>query len=234
MVQRGKGTWRVARRLLVEKTDGVRRFNSREDRLMASRHSKEEGTESKEGVTEAWRRSAAEGRTHGKTGEGDEPHRTSDRPAAPDDADLQWHRRELEEGWRHPQYEGFYDESSGRERHASSHGASAEHHAGAPHPREKGERAPEDFGEASGPESGKGPKGYRQGDARLFEEVCERLTRHGQLDARGIKVSCEKGEIVLRGFVNDEEAKKFAEACASSVRGVQRVRNKLKLRANRS
>ena len=85
-----------------------------------------------------------------------------------------------------------------------------------------------------GPETGKGPKGYNRSDLRLYEEVCERLTEHGQLDASEIKVSCENGEVVLRGSVKDEEARKLAEECALGVSGVRKVRNKLKLRTDRS
>jgi hypothetical protein len=188
---------------------------------------------SKEDLKEAWRGSAEE-RARKKPGEGDHPHRAYERPGVTDDADLHWQRRELKEGWRDPQYEGFYDESLASERTALSESASAARHAHMPQVREEGECAQEEFWATPGPESGKGPKGYSRSDARLFEEVCERLTKHGQLDATGIKVSCEEGEVVLRGSVKDEEAKRIAEACALSVSGVRKVRNKLKLRSDRS
>ena len=118
--------------------------------------------------------------------------RAHDRSGIPDDEDLHWQRRELEAGWRYPHYEGFYDESAGRERTVFSEDASAERYAGKPPTRDKGGRSSGEFWAICGPESGKGPKGYRRSDTRLLEDVCERLTKHGQLNASGIKVSCEK------------------------------------------
>ena len=190
---------------------------------MVRPHSKED---------ETWRGSAEE-RARTKPREGDRPRGPHpERPLVPDDADLHWQRRELEEGWRHPQYEGFYDESLARERTASTE--DARRHSHAPHAREKGQGSTEALSMPRGPETGKGPKGYNRSDLRLYEEVCERLTEHGQLDASEIKVSCENGEVVLRGSVKDEEARKRAEESALGVSGVRKVRNKLKLRTDRS
>jgi hypothetical protein len=191
---------------------------------MVRPHSKEDETGS----------GTAEERARKKLREGDHPRSTHERPGVPDDSDLHWQRRELEEGWRHPHYEGFYDESMARERTALSDGPSAGRHSHARHPREKGEGSTQAPSIAPGPESGKGPKGYNRSDVHLYEEVCERLTQHGQLDAREIQVSCENGEVVLRGSVKDEEARKIAEECALGVSGVRKVRNKLKLWSDRS
>jgi osmotically-inducible protein OsmY len=180
-----------------------------------------------------WPLGSEERRPRQKSRDVDQSRKSAHRQVHPGNGELRWQRRELEKGWRHPQYEGFYDDSSTRARAAFSENPSGPHSV-----RSSGRHAssssPLESWDIWGPESGKGPKGYRRSDARLLEEVCERLTRHGQLDARGIKVSCEKGEVVLRGSVKDGEAKRLAEACAKSVIGVQSVRNKLKLRSDRS
>jgi osmotically-inducible protein OsmY len=181
---------------------------------------------SQEDVTEARRRGLLNS-SRQRSREAERSHGAQNRRDLPDDGDLRWQRRELEAGWRHPHYEGFYDESAARERAPS---ASAECYASEKQARDHSQRSWNAFWAIGGPESGNGPKGYRRSDERLLEDVCERLTRHGWLDASGIKVSCERGEIVLRGRVNNRDARRLAEACAHSVSGVQQVQNKLKLR----
>lgn len=193
---------------------------------MARRHSGED-------VTEARRRVSLDEPTRRKVPEAGQSHRTHHRPSVPDDGDLGWQRREREAGWRQPHYEGFYDESGGRERAALAEDASAG--ACAREPRTSRQTRPLfEFWMICGPESGKGPKGYRRSDKRIRRDVNDRLTRHGQLDATEIEVSCKNGEVVLRGSVNNRNGKKIAEDCAKSVGGIQTVRNKLKLRTGRS
>lgn len=81
----------------------------------------------------------------------------------------------------------------------------------------------------SGPYTGIGPRGYRRSDERIFEEVCERLAHHGQLDARAINVRIQNGEILLQGIVNSRRDKRLAEDIAESVPGVVDVHNQLRL-----
>lgn len=85
-----------------------------------------------------------------------------------------------------------------------------------------------------GPFSGVGPKGYQRSDERIFEEVCERLTRHGQIDAREMQVSVENGEVTLRGFVRDRQTKRLAEMVSEKVRGVTDVHNTLRVQMNQA
>ncbi len=47
-----------------------------------------------------------------------------------------------------------------------------------------------------------GPQGYQRSDERIHEEVCERLTQHGKLDARNIQVQVNRGEVTLAGSVD--------------------------------
>jgi hypothetical protein len=82
-----------------------------------------------------------------------------------------------------------------------------------------------------GPHTGRGPKGYKRSDERLREQVCERLERHGRVDASEIDVKVEDGVVTLEGQVDDRRAKRLAEECAESVYGVQDVMNRLKVNA---
>jgi hypothetical protein len=80
-----------------------------------------------------------------------------------------------------------------------------------------------------GPMSGLGPRTYEQTAENIQEEVCERLARHGQLDARKIRVEVEDGEVTLQGTVPDRRSKRMAEDTAASVPGVFDVHNRLRL-----
>ena len=81
-----------------------------------------------------------------------------------------------------------------------------------------------------GPYRGRGPRGYTRSDERIYEDVCERMTRHGQLDASDIEVQVQNGEVTLTGAVQDRRAKRLAEDIADSVSGVQDVSNRLQIR----
>jgi len=81
-----------------------------------------------------------------------------------------------------------------------------------------------------GPYTGRGPQGYQRSDERIREDVCERLTQHGQLDAWNIQIDVENGEVTLRGSVDQRQAKRMAEDAAESVSGVREVRNELRVK----
>jgi hypothetical protein len=75
--------------------------------------------------------------------------------------------------------------------------------------------------------TGVGPKGYRRSPERLREQICERLTDHGGIDASNIEVEVEGAEATLTGRVPSREQKRMAEDCADSVRGISDVHNRL-------
>lgn len=81
-----------------------------------------------------------------------------------------------------------------------------------------------------GPHAGRGPRGYRRSDERIQEDVCEALTRHGELDASGIEVEVEDGEVRLRGTVPDRRTKRAAVAVAETVPWVEDVHTELRAR----
>jgi hypothetical protein len=78
-----------------------------------------------------------------------------------------------------------------------------------------------------GPYSGVGPRGYRRGDERIRDEICERFTQHGYLDPSDVDVSVRDGEAMLTGSVATRGQKRLAEDLAESVAGVIEVHNHL-------
>lgn len=82
-----------------------------------------------------------------------------------------------------------------------------------------------------GPLTGLGPRGYTRSDDRIREDICDRLTRHGRIDATDVQINVRNGEVTLEGRVDSRDAKRLAEDVAESVDGVRDVINHLK--ANR-
>jgi hypothetical protein len=83
----------------------------------------------------------------------------------------------------------------------------------------------------AGPHSGRGPQGYQRSDARIEEDVCEHLTHHGMLDATGVQVRVENGEVTLTGTVESRQAKRLAEDILDAVSGVKDVHNQLRVQS---
>lgn len=77
---------------------------------------------------------------------------------------------------------------------------------------------------------GRGPRGYRRSDARIHEDVCERLTHDSHVDATEIEVAVEAGEVTLAGTVDSRSARRRAEDLAESVSGVAYVQNNIRVR----
>jgi osmotically-inducible protein OsmY len=80
-----------------------------------------------------------------------------------------------------------------------------------------------------GPMSGRGPEGYQRSDERIKEDVCERLSHHGQLDASKVRINVQNGEVTLEGEVESRGAKRMAEDAVDSVSGVRDVHNQLRV-----
>jgi hypothetical protein len=77
--------------------------------------------------------------------------------------------------------------------------------------------------------AGVGPRGYKRPDARIWEDVCERLTADADVDASDITVDVSQGEVTLRGTVESRRVKRRAEDLAEDVSGVRDVHNHLRL-----
>jgi hypothetical protein len=78
--------------------------------------------------------------------------------------------------------------------------------------------------------SGRGPRNYKRGDNRIEEDINERLTRHGALDASEIEVAVQNGEVTLKGSVRNRNAKRLAEDIAEAISGVKDVNNQIKVK----
>jgi hypothetical protein len=81
----------------------------------------------------------------------------------------------------------------------------------------------------SGPATGRGPRGYQRSDDRIREDVCDRLTQHGQIDASDMEVEVRNGEVILSGTVANRQAKRMAEDTVEAVLGVKNVQNNLRV-----
>ncbi len=77
---------------------------------------------------------------------------------------------------------------------------------------------------------GRGPRGYKRSDERIEEEINERLTQHGDVDATEIEVAVQNAEVTLRGSVDSRQAKRLAEDIADSVFGVKETNNQIRIR----
>src|ERR1051325_9021070 len=76
---------------------------------------------------------------------------------------------------------------------------------------------------------GRGPQGYNRSDDRIKEDVNDRLTWHGNVDATNIRVNVKDGEVTLEGSVSDRYQKRMAEETAEQVQGVKDVQNRLRV-----
>lgn len=80
-----------------------------------------------------------------------------------------------------------------------------------------------------GPFTGIGPHDYHPTDEQIYEKVCERLMRHGQVDARRIQVEVSDGQVRLRGAVSGPAERHMAADALWSIPGVQAVINLLRV-----
>jgi osmotically-inducible protein OsmY len=76
---------------------------------------------------------------------------------------------------------------------------------------------------------GKGPKGYRRRDERILEDLSDWLTDDSWIDAGGVEIRVENGEVTLDGTVGNRAARRRAEDIALSVPGVAHVQNNLRV-----
>lgn len=76
---------------------------------------------------------------------------------------------------------------------------------------------------------GQGPKGYRRADARIFEDVCDRLTDADDVDATRLECTVENGEVALGGTVHTTAERRRAAEIAESVSGVLAVRGLIRV-----
>jgi osmotically-inducible protein OsmY len=83
----------------------------------------------------------------------------------------------------------------------------------------------------SGRYSGMGPRNYRRSDDRIKEDVSDRLSEDGELDASNIEVAVQNGEVTLKGTVEARHMKRLAEDLAEDVSGVKDVTNQIRVQS---
>ena len=94
--------------------------------------------------------------------------------------------------------------------------------------RDIGDRPGEDT--TGGNQQGRGPRGYRRSDQRVFADVCDLLTEDIEVDAREIDVAVSGGVVTLEGSVAGRMERERAEELADSVKGVVSIENNLLVR----
>lgn len=73
------------------------------------------------------------------------------------------------------------------------------------------------------------PKNYQRSDARICDEVCERLANARGLDVSEVTVEVGSGIVTLAGTVADRRSKFRVEDIADEVSGVNEVRNNIRV-----
>jgi osmotically-inducible protein OsmY len=76
---------------------------------------------------------------------------------------------------------------------------------------------------------GHGPKGYTRPDARILEDVCDRLTLDPVIDAREVSVEVEDGVVRTSGTVESRHMKRMVEDIALTVWGVKDVDDQIQI-----
>ncbi len=79
-----------------------------------------------------------------------------------------------------------------------------------------------------GQHRGKGPRNYRRPDARILDDIHDRLCQDDYLDATDIDVAVNSGEVILTGYVEDRAAKRRAEDVIETVPGITHLENRLR------
>lgn len=134
----------------------------------------------------------------------------------------------------------IYPNRNGGDRRRAS-GDFASLHGWPGHERDFFERAGDElrawFGDDPAPRPGKpdhrgrGPIDHIRPDERIRDHVNDVLTEDGWIDASGIRVAVEDGEVTLTGRVDDKSAKRRAADLARSAPGVMIVQNALRVEA---
>src|SRR6266850_2175124 len=70
---------------------------------------------------------------------------------------------------------------------------------------------------------------YQRSDERIREDVCERMSDCGELDATDIEVRVSNAEVTLQGMVRDRQDKRLAEDLVDEVSGVREVHNQIRV-----
>jgi BON domain len=72
-------------------------------------------------------------------------------------------------------------------------------------------------------------QGIQRSNERIYDEAGEGILRHGHVDAGGVNVRVERGEVTLEGTVSSHREKRMAEEDVNSLPGIKNVHNRLQV-----
>lgn len=90
-------------------------------------------------------------------------------------------------------------------------------------------RSHAEHGTRAGGWRGVGPKGYARSDARITEDVCERLMDDDSVDVREVSVQVRDGVVTLEGYVHQRWIKHRIEDLVECCGGVRDVENRIRV-----
>jgi hypothetical protein len=83
--------------------------------------------------------------------------------------------------------------------------------------------------EAPGTGAGQDTQGIQRSNERIYDEASEGIIRHDHVDASGVNVRVERGEVTLEGTVSSHREKRMAEEDVNSLPGIKNVHNRLQV-----
>jgi BON domain len=78
-------------------------------------------------------------------------------------------------------------------------------------------------------QNGQGLQGIQRSNDRIRDEASGGIVRHGHVDASGVTVRVEHGDVMLEGTVSSHREKRMAEEDVNSLPGIQNVHNRLQV-----
>jgi osmotically-inducible protein OsmY len=78
-------------------------------------------------------------------------------------------------------------------------------------------------------QNGQGLQGIQRSNDRIYDEAGAGILRHGHVDAGGVTVRVEHGDVTLEGTVSSHREKRMAEEDVNSLPGIQNVHNRLQV-----
>lgn len=71
----------------------------------------------------------------------------------------------------------------------------------------------------------------QQNDDRIYDEVRRRLANDPDVKGGALECDVKDGVVIIRGEVNNEKARQKAERLARKVKGVTKIDNQLRIKA---
>ena len=84
-------------------------------------------------------------------------------------------------------------------------------------------------GRGATPRFGRGPKNYQRSDARIQEDISERLLHAYHIDSSEVTVAVDGGRVTFEGTVPDRAMKHQIEDLADRCPGVQDIQNRVRV-----